>query len=178
MGADSRRRAPPAVAERARRRDAEDRTISPRPRNAPGAAPTIRAALLVRDGERDTATIDIYLTKTERGVFEATSYDRDFAAPSAGFPHAAPPLSVDRIVFDPAYQAIVSAAAGQPRRRSRPGFGSATPDGSLAAVAAIGAATMFAMTLTLAAGEPALAAITALLGAAAFAYAFRSRSAR
>ncbi|WP_159731740.1 hypothetical protein [Methylosinus sp. Ce-a6] len=146
-------------------------------RNAADAAPTIRAALLVRDGERDTATLDIYLTKTGQGAFEATSYDRDFAAPSGGFPYSAPPLSVDRIVFDSAYQAIISAVAGQPRRRNGPAAGSASPLGSLAIAAAIGVATFLAVMLTLAAGQPAFAAITALLGATGVVYAVRSRPA-
>ncbi|MBG0809624.1 hypothetical protein IY145_09555 [Methylosinus sp. H3A] len=158
----------------------ENAAIVPRSRlpsrNADDAAPTIRAALLVRDGERDTATIDIYLTKTGPGAFEATTYDRDFAATSGGFPYSAPPLSVDRINFDPAYQAIISVVAGQPRRRSGPAAGSASPLGSLAVSAVIGVATFVAVMLTLAADQPIFAATTALLGAMGFVYAVRSRS--
>jgi hypothetical protein len=146
-------------------------------RNAEDAAATIRAALLVRDGERDTATIDIYLTKTGPGAFEATTYDRDFASPAGGFPYSAPPLSVDRILFDPAYQAIVSAVAGQPRRRSAAAAaGSASPLGSFIVTTVIGVATFVAVMLTLAAGQPIFAATIALLGAMGFVSAVRSRA--
>ncbi|TRL33932.1 hypothetical protein FM996_10375 [Methylosinus sporium] len=146
-------------------------------RNADDAAATIRAALLVRDGERDTATIDIYLAKTGPGAFEATTYDRDFASPSGGFPYSAPPLSIDRIIFDPAYQAIVSAVAGQPRRGSATAAGSASPLGAFIVTSVIGVATFVAVALTLAAGQPIFAATIALLGAAGFVYVLRSRSA-
>lgn len=146
-------------------------------RNAEDATATIRAALLVRDGERDTATIDIYLSKTGPGVFEATTYDRDFAASSGGFPYSAPPLSVDRIIFDPAYQAVVSAVAGQPRpRAATTATRSASPLGSLAISTVIGVATFVAVMLTLASGQPVFAAMIALLGAIGFVSAMRSRS--
>ncbi|HEY8064024.1 MAG TPA: hypothetical protein VIF40_04765 [Methylosinus sp.] len=147
-------------------------------RNGADAAATLRAALLVRDGERDTATIDIYLSKTGPGVFEATTYDRDFAASSGGFPYSAPPLSVDRIMFDPAYQAVVSAVAGQPRPRAAAtaARSASSPLGSLAVSSVIGVATFVAVMLTLASGQPVFAAMIALLGAIGFVSAMRSRS--
>ncbi|BBU60691.1 hypothetical protein MSC49_06260 [Methylosinus sp. C49] len=146
-------------------------------RNSAEAAPTIRAALLVRDGERDTATIDLYVTKTGPGAVEAAAYDRDFASPSGGFPYAAPPLFIDRINFDPAYQAVVSAVASPPRRRSAASGGGASPVGSIIVTTVIGVATFVAVMLTLAAGQPVFAATIALLGAMGFVYTLRARSA-
>ncbi|WP_018267285.1 hypothetical protein [Methylosinus sp. LW4] len=146
-------------------------------RNPAEAAPTIRAALLVRDGERDTATIDLYVTKTGPGAFEAAAYDRDFASPSGGFPYAAPPLFIDRINFDPAYQAVVAAVASPPRRRSAASGRGASPVGSFVVTSVIGVATFVAVMLTLAAGQPVFAATIALLGAMGFVYALRARSA-
>lgn len=145
-------------------------------RNAPDAEATLRASLLARDGERETAALDIYLTKTGPSSFEAVTYDRDFAAPAGGFPYAAPPLSIDRIVFDPAYEAIIAVVAGQPNRISTASAGARRLSlGALALASAIAAATLVAVALSLGADRPLAAAASAGLGLCGLAYALRAR---
>lgn len=104
-------------------------------RNAPDAEATLRASLLARDGERDTAALDIYLAKTGPSSFEAVTYDRDFAAPAGGFPYAAAPLSQDRILFDPAAEAILAAAGWTAAETKRMAFGRAAVAGAIIAAA-------------------------------------------
>lgn len=146
-------------------------------RNAGDAEPTLRASLLAREGERETAALDIYLAKTGPSSFEIVTYDRDFAAPSGGFPYSAPPLSRDRILFDPACQAIIAVAAGQGlsvRRADarRVGLGRA-----ILAVA-IATATLLALAFALAADRPAIAVVAAGAGLCGLASALRSRRLR
>lgn len=146
-------------------------------RNAPDAEATLRASLLARDGERETTTIDIYLTKTGSFSFEAVAYDRDFAAPAGGFPYSAPPLAFDRLVFDPTYEAIVSIASGlastkttvEPTERRRMALG------RLLVAAVIVAATLLAVAVSLGAERPFAAAAAGGFGLCALAYALRSR---
>lgn len=145
--------------------------------NAPDAEATLRASLLARDGEKGAAALDIYLTKTGPSSFEAVAYDRDFAAPAGGFPYAAPPLSFDRILFDPAFQALVAVAAGQtPMKRPIETAGAKRLSlVELAAASAIAAATLLAVAMSLGADRPFAAAASAGVGLGGLAYALRSR---
>ncbi len=146
-------------------------------RNAPDAEATLRTSVLARDGERDAATLDIYLTKTGPSSFEAVAYDRDFAAAAGGFPYAAPPLSFDRILFDPACEAIIAVAAGQSLLRSTSETAGAKrlSLGTLIVAGAIVAATLLAVAISLGAGRPFAAAACAAIGLGGLAFSLRSR---
>lgn len=146
-------------------------------RNAPDAEATLRASLLARAGEKETVALDIYLTKTGPSSFEAVTYDRDFAAPAGGFPYSAPPLSFDRILFDPAYAAIISIASGQAPMRDA---GGAAGDrrlalGALLIATLIAAATLLAVAASLGAEQPLAAAASGALGLSALAFTLRAR---
>ena len=141
-------------------------------RNSADAEATLRLSLLARDGAHETATIDVYLTKTGPGVFEAVAFDRDYAALSGGFPYSAAPLSIDRLLLDPANAAIVAAAGGL---RPTASIG-ATSRFGVSLVAALAAATLLGVALVLAADHPAAALALGGLGLGAVAFALLRRS--
>lgn len=143
-------------------------------RNPADAEATLRTALLARAGERETATLDIYLAKIGPSSFEAVTFDRDFAAPGGGFPYAAPPLSVDRILLDPTCEAIVSVMAGAPGRR----WAETQPTGRmpmalLVTASAVAAATLVAAAVLLGMNQPTAAAAIGGGGIGALVYLLR-----
>lgn len=144
-------------------------------RNGADAEATLRLSLLARDGAHDTATLDVYLAKTGPGAFEAVTYDRDFAAPAGGFPYSAPPLSIDRLLFDPVAQAIV-AAAGAPRSGPFAADPARRPSlGIWILVSGLATATLLGAALALAVDRPIAALAAACLGTASVSLILRRR---
>jgi hypothetical protein len=145
-------------------------------RNGADAEATLRLSLLARDGAHDMATLDVYLAKTGPGAFEAVTYDRDFAAPAGGFPYSAPPLSIDRLLFDPVAQAIVAAAAGAPRGGPRAIDPARRPSlGIWILASGLATATLLGAALALAADRPIAALAAACLGTASVSLILRRR---
>jgi hypothetical protein len=146
-------------------------------RNGADAEATLRLSLLARDGAHDTATLDVYLAKTGPGAFEAVTYDRDFAAPSGGFPYGAPPLSIDRLLFDPVAQAIVAAAAGASTAPPRAVDSARRPAlGILILISGLATATLLISAIALAVERPIAALAAACLGTASVSLMLRWRS--
>lgn len=70
--------------------------------NAPDSRFSLHTAFAARDGDGALATLDLYLTRASARQWEATVFRRDAEAPDGGFPYPHPPISIDRVVIDPA----------------------------------------------------------------------------
>lgn len=81
--------------------------------NAPDSRFSLHTAFTMRDGDGALATLDLYLSRFGARQWEATAFRRDAEAPDGGFPYAHPPLSVDRVVIDPATGAVLACVAQQ-----------------------------------------------------------------
>jgi hypothetical protein len=145
-------------------------------RNRAEAEATLRLSLLARDG-RDTTTLDVYVAKTGPRSFEAVAYDRDFAASAGGFPYAAAPVSVDRLLLDPTVAALVAAAAGlAPPMARTAGADRRRTFGEMIFALALAGATLLGVALALATDHAIGALILAGLGLGAASLLPRRRS--
>jgi hypothetical protein len=134
-------------------------------RNSDDARFTMLTSLRALDEQGEAKTFDLYVTRTGARQWEAVVYQRDEAPP--GFPYAAAPISVDRVVIDPATAQILACVASQilPREPTNGTVQAPTVNlGNvirmvLVALAAIGAAIVFDKTVAL------VVAISLLAGA-------------
>jgi hypothetical protein len=80
--------------------------------NASDADHAVRTLVVAGDASGNRTALDLYLARTGQNSWEAVVYQRDDASISGGFPYMSPPLSVDRLVIDPATGQILASMAG------------------------------------------------------------------
>lgn len=68
--------------------------------NAATSVSTSKTSLVVYDNLGHAVTLDVHLTKTATGTWEAAVFDQANAAPGGGFPYSAGPLATQTITFD------------------------------------------------------------------------------
>jgi hypothetical protein len=81
--------------------------------NAAKAQYGLHTSFVADDNFGNPAILDLFITRTAFGAWEVAAFDRQNASQGGGFPFAAPPLVVDRLVKDLSTEQIVSSIVGQ-----------------------------------------------------------------
>ncbi|WP_306118281.1 MULTISPECIES: flagellar hook protein FlgE [unclassified Roseitalea] len=79
--------------------------------NAAGAEYTQKSSIVAYDNVGQVRTLDVYMTKTAADTWEVAVFDKDEAAPGAGFPYGSGPLATQTLTFDPANGNLAAGSA-------------------------------------------------------------------
>lgn len=80
--------------------------------NAATATPTSKTSVVAYDNLGHRVVLDIHLSKTATGVWEAAVFNQADASPGGAFPYAAGPLAVQALTFDMTNGALIAPADG------------------------------------------------------------------